>query len=253
MTATNTVADSVERILTAASDRRLPAELHYIDGDGVVVTGCVRILDHTPDCILTDEPLYLADDGTIPPGQTITAHMSLQGERCQFETVIVEEHRTIDIGDGQSRPGIALRKPIVIAKSQRRSHLRILTVGYDPINVDIAASDAHLPGACRLDAPRISGWMVDLSAGGLSVVVDKRVFLPARRGERFFMTFRLPGLTRELNMLGSVRHSRPVSSGTSMRVAMSFCKWGDGPITSEQRRIARFVADHERRMFRRRR
>ena len=252
VTTTDTIADTVERIITAACERRLPAELLFIDSDGVVVTGCVRVLDHTPDLIITDEPLYLADDGTIPTGRTVTAHMSIKGERYQFETVIVEKHESIDAGTGTRQLGIALRKPIVIAKSQRRSHLRILTIGYDPIDVGIATPAAGLPSACSLDAPRGNGWMVDLSAGGLSVVVDRRIFAPGNRGDRFFMNFRLPGHTRGFNMLGSVRHSRPVSSGVSLRVAMSFCKWGVGPIRNEQRRIARFVADHERRMLRRR-
>lgn len=252
MTCANAVADTVEPIISAACECRLPAELHCIDHDGVVITGCVRILDYTSDLILADQPLYLADDGTIPIGRSITVDMSLHGERYQFETVIMEENREIRVNDSQTQAGIALRMPIVIAKSQRRSHLRVLTVGYDPISVDIAVPDSETAGACKLDAPRINGWMVDLSAGGLSVVVDQRVFPSACRGDRYYLTFRLPGLTREFNMLGSVRHSRPVKSGASLRVALSFCRWGIGHTRSEQRRVARFVANHELRMLRRR-
>ena len=253
MTATTTSAGCIEELITAACERRLPAELRYQDGDGMVIMGRVRLLGKTGDEILADRPQYPDDDGTIPPRRPITMHVALGGVRHQFDTWIVDENRAVRITDHQTLPGIALRKPSAVSDSQRRMHVRVSLLGYDPINVDLVRPYQGLDHACAIDEERGSGWMVDLSEGGLSLVADRRVLRFPQRGERFFLSFCLPGADGEYDMLGSVRHTREVQSGDGVRIAFCFYPWNGNQLPRDQRRLARFIAGHERRLLRRRR
>ena len=253
MTATTISAGSVEKLLTAACDRRLPAELRYQDGDGMIIIGRVRLLGHLGEDILADRPQYLDDDGTIPARCPITMHLTLGGSRYQFDTSIVDEHRTIRLNDRQTLPGIALRKPRVVSGSQRRTFLRVSLAGYDPINVDLATPHGEFDDACALDAQRASGWIADLSVGGMSVVADRRVLRGVQPGGRLFLSFGLPGVNGEFNMLGSVRHLRELPNKDGVRVAICFCPWNGNSLSRDQRRLGRFIAEHERRLLRRRR
>jgi c-di-GMP-binding flagellar brake protein YcgR len=240
-------------VVTAACESRLAVEFHYLDGDGLVVTAQARFLDQTADEILTDRPQYLDDHSVIPLGAPVTVHFAFNGVRSQFDSAIVDEDRAVRINLHQTLPGIALRKPAVIKESQRRTSLRISTVGYDPISVDLAAPHLQYADACDIDVERISGWMSDLSAGGVSVVADHRVLQATARGERFFITFALPDVKEDFNLLGSIRHSRAVRNGESVRAALCFCPWNGKQFGRDQQRLSRFIADHERRMLRRRR
>jgi c-di-GMP-binding flagellar brake protein YcgR len=253
LTATTTSVGSVEKLITAACERRLPAELRYQDGDGMIIMGRVRLVDHRRDDILADRPQYLDDEGTIPARCPITMHLTLGGSRYQFDTSIVDEDRTIRINDHQTLPGIALRKPSAVRDSQRRTCLRVSLAGYDPISVDLATAHGEFEDACAVDAERASGWIADLSVGGLSLVADRRVLRSARPGGRYFLSFGLPGEDGEFNMLGSVRHIRAIPNGDSVRISTCFCPWNGNSLAREQRRLSRFIAAHERRLLRRRR
>jgi hypothetical protein len=94
--------------------------------------------------------------------------------------------------------------------------------------------------------------MFDLSAGGISVLVDRGILNRVRAAERFFATFALPSTNRKLCMLAAVRHSRVVEPSGSLRIGLSFRPWGGGRLAHDQRRILQFVAAHERRLLRRR-
>jgi c-di-GMP-binding flagellar brake protein YcgR len=180
-------------------------------------------------------------------------HLTLGGSRYQFDTSIVDEDRTIRINDHQTLPGIALRKPRVVNDSQRRTCLRVSLAGYDPISVDLATPQGESEDACAIDAERASGWIADLSVGGLSLIADRRVLRRPQPGGRYFLSFGLPGEDGEFNMLGSVRHIRAIPNGDGVRVSMCFCPWNGNSLSRDQRRLGRFIAAHERRLLRRRR
>lgn len=242
----------MEQLIGAGCARNVPAELLYEDRDGTVVAGRVRLLELTSRQILADRPVYLDSEGTIPLGAPITVHVTLRGARHQFESLIEEGERTVRLNGRQAIPGIALRKPAVVTESQRRAHLRISVVAYDPISVIMARPHPTLADACAVDASIISGWLVDLSVGGLSVLVDRGVLESARLTEPFFLTFALPAMEGEFNMLGSVRHCRVVERSNSSRLGISFRPWRGRAFRRDQRRISRFVTEHERRLLRRR-
>ncbi len=252
MLGTKPQSDIVERIVGAACERNAPAELHYELRDGALVTARVRLLELRGNRILADRPILLGNDSGIPAGVAITVHVSLRGSRYQFESVIEEEDVKVPLNRRQMVPGIALRRPTKAIQSQRRSHIRVSLVGYDPINVHLVSPHPDVPGACAIDAEVVTGWLVDLSGGGLSVVVDNRAFGFIRCGEVFFVTFALPSVLEDFCVLGSVRHTRHITSSDSLRLGIGFRPWGGRRLTHDQRRICRFVTAHERRMLRRR-
>jgi c-di-GMP-binding flagellar brake protein YcgR len=246
-------SQTVEEIIGEGCARNIPAELQYEDRDGAIITGRVRLLELTKDHVLADSPAYLKDDGRIPTGEAITVHVLLNKSRYQFESVIEDTDQTIRLNARQTVPGIALCRPAEISNSQRRTNLRITMLGYDPINVDLVRPDPNVSDACSTDARIIAAWMIDLSVRGVSVIADRRVLASARRGQRFFMSFALPSVTDEFHMLGSVRHGRIVRASGSLRIGISLRPWRDRMFKHDQRRISQFIAEHERRMLRRRR
>ncbi len=244
-------SEAVEELIGLGCARNAPAELQYEDEDGTILTGRVRLLGTSEHHILADRPAYLDSDSGIPAGAEITVHVKINGSRYQFPSVIEESARIVRLNARQMVPGIAMRKPAVIMESQRRGHLRISMVAYDPIDVYLVRPHSELPDTCSVDAQVIPGWITDLSVGGVSVLVDRGVLQVADATGRFYLTFVLPGVTDEFNMLGSVRHCRVVPSSDSLRIGLDFRPWIRWQFTRDQQRISRFVTEHERRLLRR--
>lgn len=252
MPPTDTSTEAADRLVRAGCARNVPAEIHYECRDGSVITGRVRLFELTERHILADRPTYVKNDGSIPPGASVTVHFSIGGARYQFDSVIEETDRSVSLGGRTKMRGIALSKPSGLADSQRRACLRISMVGYDPVTVRLARPHPDLPNACRVDTEVLKGRIHDLSIGGLAVLVDHRVSDAVRQGDHFFLTFALPSIPEEFYLLGSVRHSHVVKASGSLRMGLCFHPWCGTRFTHDQRRISRFVVEHERRLLRRR-
>ncbi len=246
-------ARGVEQVLGAACARNLPAELHFEAQGGFLVTARVRMLELAKRQILCDRPSYTTEEGEIPPGEAVTVHLAMHGSWYQFDTVIEKRNGAVRLNARQTVPGIALKRPLVLTESQRRTHLRVSMLGYDPINVDMVRHHPELTDATPVDAKLIPAWLVDLSVGGISVLVDRQVLPSADASERFFVCFELPLVAEDFIMLTSVRHGRVIESSESLRLGLRFCPWRHNDFTRDQQRLARFIAQHERRLLRRRR
>jgi hypothetical protein len=95
--------------------------------------------------------------------------------------------------------------------------------------------------------------MINLSTGGVSVLVRRQHLRRASYNERFFLTFALPETEGEFCMVGSVRHTQTIDVSGSLRVGFAFHPWGGRDLNADQRSISRFITQHERRLLRRRR
>lgn len=253
MSGTATTSDVMAKLVHAACERHAPAEIHFEDRNGVVIIGHARLLGESNGCVLTDRPRYVRNDGPIPVGSAVRVHFAVRGKRHEFESVVEDDRRLVDVTPRDREMGLALRAPKELRESQRRAHLRISLVGYDAIVVGFGIPTGESAPACRLNVPRIEGWIVDLSSGGISVVIDREALRPIKKVDRFFLAFELPGAEEPFAMLGQVRHLREVKNGEFVRISMRFCSWGGLPLRRETGRISRFVAGHERRMLRRNR
>ncbi len=236
-----------------ACARNAPAELHHEDERGALTTARVRLLVLEDEQILTDRPISLDGEARIPIDAPITVHLSIDGVRYRFDSAIDRGRCPVPLNRHQSVSGISLRKPASLTESQRRANLRISMVGYDPISADMVRPCSDVPDACPIDAELIAGWLIDLSVGGALILVDQQRLDSAARGDRFFITFRLPSVAEPFHLLGSVRHIRLVEFSESLRLGISFRPWCGVRLRLDQRRLSRFVARHERHMLRRRR
>lgn len=248
-----TTAEPADAVLESACARQASAELHFFRGDGSLITARVRLLGLSGRRVLADRPMYSDGAGPIPLNRRIRVHVAIRGKRYQFDSAVESRLLRLPPGLGHSGPGIALLRPAVVARSQRRANVRVSMVGYDPVQVILAAACPSGVEACLLRTPLLIGWMVDLSAGGFSVLVDRRRHKKPKRGNHYFVTFRLPGVDEEFNLSGSVRHFRAASGGESIRLALALMDWNGSRLKRDQDRLSRFVADHERRMLRRKR
>lgn len=248
---TTTSKVTVDDLIVWACDRNTPIELHYEPADGPMVVGRARLLGYDDKQLLADRPLCL-DHGIIPCGKKLSVNLSMNGERYEFDSIIEESHRMVQLNAHHKVRGIAMKRPVEFNKSQRRKHLRISLVGYDPIHVELVKPHPDIPTACPSDAMVYNGWMVDLSVGGMSMLVDQHIIRRVTENELFFVMFDLPGCEEGYCMMGSVRHSRVIESSESIRIGMSFQGWNNRQLKRDQRRLSRFVASHERRMLRRR-
>ena len=250
---TDKPARGVEQVLEAACARNLPAELHFEAPDGLLVTARVRMLELAARQIICDRPSDPTEEGEIPAGEAVTVHLAIHGSWYQFDTVIENTKGAVRLNARQTVPGIALKRPLVLTESQRRTHLRVSMLGYDPINVDMVRHRPEMTDATPADAKLIPAWLVDLSVGGLSVLVDRQVLPSAEAREQFCVCFELPLVAEDFIMLSSLQHSRIVESSDSLRLGLRFCTWRHNDLSRDQQRLARFVAQHERRLLRRRR
>lgn len=242
----------VDELVAEACARNVPIELHYIQINGPMIIGRARLLGFDDNHIYADRPLCLDQIGTIPFGKKLSIHLALQGKRYQFESIIQESDRMIRLNEHQEVRGITLKWPVELTLSQRREFLRVSMVGYDPISIEMVRPDPNHPTACPVDAKIYHAWMVDLSIGGASILLDYHILRNVKYNELFLLSFELPGCKSKFNLHGSVRHSRVIEVSESIRIAMRFQGWNSSHLTYEQRRLSCFIASHERRLLRRR-
>ncbi len=253
MPGSRTSSTAAERLLELACARNLPAQVHYERVDGTVVTCRVRLLQLTDERILADMPHYLDRGDRIADGSPVTVHVLLGGSRYQFSSNLERTGIPVRLNERQVIRGTALSKPRVLTDSQRRAFLRIRLVSYDPVRVDLARPHPELPEACVLDQHPATGSIVDLSVGGVAVLVDDKQLRSVRPGEPFYLTFTLPDVDYEFLMFGSLRQVRTVESSGAQRLAFAFRPWVPSRFQRDQDTLAKFVAQHQRRLLRRRR
>lgn len=253
MADTQIVTEPVEQFLESACARQAAAELHFERGDGELVIARARLLMFSDNELLADRPVYVDNGSKIPLGRPLKVHVAIRGSRYEFDSAIELEFRRGPKHTPWIGPGIVLRKPKSITSSQRRASVRVSVVGCDPIQVISAKPCPSGAAACSLAGPVYHGWMVDLSTGGLSMVIDRQTARLVQRGDRLYITFCLPDVEGEFNLLGSVRHLREVAQGESIRLALAFRSWTGGRLRPDQQRISRFVAQRERTVLKRRR
>jgi c-di-GMP-binding flagellar brake protein YcgR len=178
--------------------------------------------------------------------------MSLNGVRYQFESTIEVASTFVQLNKQQRVLGVALKRPTSVTRSQRRSNLRVSLIGIDPVPAKLVRPHPDIPGACKVDAEVVSGRIVDLSAGGAAVLVDRRSATSIQHNQHYFISFALPGLDEKFCMLGAVRHTRLVKASGSLRIGLAFRSWAGSNFDRDQRTLTQFVTRHERRMLRRR-
>ena len=252
MEAVKAIGDSVDELLAHARDRNVMLQLHYEDPSGSLVIGKTRIRTLNERQIFADAISFADGNERIPSGQPFWAHFTIRRNRFQFQTLI-ESERVPITAHGRDRVfGVALQRPTGLSKSQRRAHVRVSVAAGDAIRVFVVRSSAGTPNACVIDAAHAVGRMLNLSAGGMTVLLPSDGIRRSQVNDRFFLTFALPEVEGDFFLFGSLRHTRKVESSDSLRVSFAF-KTSDGSVLRlDQKRMEQFIVERERENLRRR-
>jgi len=243
---------SAGQILEQACVRNARLELHHENADGHIIVAQTRGLELTGSAIIADALAYAENSETIPLRRPATAHFQIRRQRLQFATLIEEDRVRLTKYGRAGGSGIRLRRPECVLPSQRRAHVRVSLHASEPVCVWLAQTSGKDPVGCRIDAAHSVGRILNLSEGGASVLVED---LPAHLpelGERYFLSFELPGYNESFCFLGSVRHTRIVESSESYRIAFAFKPWNGARLKRDQLLILRFIVEQERAQLRRR-
>ena len=252
MAAVETFEKSVDELLAAACDRSVVLQLHYEDSSGSQVIGKTRIRSLNERQILADAISFVDKNERIPSGRPLRAHFKIRGNRLQFRTVI-ENNRVPVAGPGRDRAyGVALRKPTSLSESQRRTHVRVSVAAGEAIQVFVVHRSGKTPNACAVDAAHPLGRLLNVSAGGMTVLLPMDGLRRSKENDRFFLTFALPQGGGDFHLLGSLRHTRKVERSDSLRVSFAFKPWDGSALRNDQMRIERFIVEREREILRRR-
>lgn len=249
-TTTESVGNALDKLLAEACDRNAPAEICFAHRNGPPLIARVRLLDLSDEFIHADKPGKNEQNGHIPQGRPITVHVSIRGARYLFDSVIVDQSARIQLNSEQRIPGIVLRRPKKISKSERRSSYRVPLAGIDPIQIELARGHPDIHDACLLSPGVLGGRMLNLSAGGVAVLLDRRDLRTAKRGDRYFLGFSLPGVEERCCQLAEVRHVKNIEVSESIRLAFAFVQWGGRMFNREQNILSRFITEQQRRRLR---
>lgn len=252
MSGSATATVSAEGIIQAACARNAAVELRYERADGTTIRARTRLLGSLPERLLADALSYEQSGQRLPVGRPLTVTMMLNGKRYEFVSVIEDRAVKIKLNAERKVRGLALRLPVAVVESQRRAHFRVSVLGRDPMTVTLVPCHPRLRDVCEIDAQPVRGKLLNVSGGGMALLVSRRELSHVRSGQRFFLTFQLSAEPDEFVMMGVVRHSVLVASSDCLRLGIAFLPWGGSDLRTGLRLVMDFVSDCERTMLRRR-
>ncbi len=170
-----TATNALDQLLADACERNVSVELYFQRSEGPAITARARLLELTDERILADRPACADPSAHIPAGRKITVHAVIGGLRYQFDSVIENSVTWVQLNSKQRVPGIALRRPTQIRRSERRAHFRVSLVGIEPIVVELVRGHPEVVEACVIHSGRSCGRMVNLSGGGAAVLGECRI------------------------------------------------------------------------------
>lgn len=177
--------------------------------DGCVVKHASRFLR----ALITDDGPQLvvempAENGAVVAyreGDELDVLFHVGGERYAFSTV-VKGRCVHSLNDGTKTRALVLIYPVEIENRQRRAHYRVALSTSSPVSIAFA----EIPAAGSLaEMPEIhSGFIVDVSAGGVAMLCRQRVPAGTKVGTCLSLSFQLPGEPDHMSLNGVVRNVR---------------------------------------------
>ena len=240
-------------IVAEACARNIPAELRVQQPDGGPLTAWARMLGCENEVIQLDQPQTAARNIALAPGQRVTVFLHVKGKRYRFCSVVVEPRIRIRLNERMVVAGFALEWPLELVEAQRRDDFRVSVAGTRDIPVCFHGMTVPAPGPVPLDVPRFQGRIVDVSAGGIAVLISRTELRSVRLGELFYSEFFLPEDDQPFTPVCQASHASLVRTDTARLVGMQFMPWIGCDAKQMNQRTRRFVVAEQRRQLRRRR
>ena len=242
----------MREMVDRACARNAPAELHFATtSSNEAHIARIRLIRIEGGELYADAPLSTDSQTTLSRRQRVIIHTMIDGTRYAFHTHVERVFTTVDLNAHKRISAITLAVPDSITQRQRRECFRISVAGHPDIPVAFCKALPDQPDCCALDAERFSGRLVNVSVGGLCVIVPVSRRRRFCQGERFFVEFMLPAVDEPFCLSAEGRHFRKVHENTDTLIGLRFrtdIAWPTKPLIQA---ISRFVADEERRQLRR--
>ncbi len=244
----NTVAT---RLLAQACVRNTSVEIQLEDSSGQTKTWRTRLLFVKDERLIAEVP-RLSRDNPIPLSREIDVYMLLGGIRYRFASVVEESGLKIALNEKVRVLGMKLKLPAEVLEDQRRANYRLSLAAGEPLLVSFCLPHPSILHACEINTQVTIARIVNISAGGLAVLVDQQYARTFQTGTNLFGVFVLPDCQGTFTVLCKIRHTQKIEASASVRAGIAFCEWPGCNLKDDQLRIMRFIASHERQYLQRR-
>jgi c-di-GMP-binding flagellar brake protein YcgR len=255
-TYTATIISSVEDVLAEACERNTPADIEFAPSAGPTWRSKVRLLRLDDDTIATDTPVAAGMPIDIPMNTTARVYFCLTGQRFAFDAYVIGRTR-VRLNSGASTEALALSRPTDVQYSQRRKHFRLSVAAEQPIPCRFYAMPSGEPDPGQEPPPLQLLWegrLLNISAGGVAYIVDRRAVRTPRSSDRFIVEFALPEPGGEFRLVGEIRHVDHRGRHGRQVIGVQFIGQADGkPFRACADRLNRYVIQQQRRRAHRRR
>jgi len=238
------------RLLGEVCARNTPAELHLQSGEADLVTAKVRLLRVDAKQVYVDQPQSPGKQIQVQAGQPVIVYFLVGSTRYTFRTRVVRTHCSIELNARQRVAGMTLAIPEKIREQQRRADFRLSLAGQSRTVASMHRMEAQQPDRCPVDARRFSARLVNVSAGGIGVLIDSSELRDAQAGDVFCVSFSLSE-EEEFCMLAELRHCRRSHDKLLTAAGLIFLPWSLVPLRPCVRRIARVLVAKQRKQLRR--
>ena len=238
-------------LLTEACNRNAAAELHFDGEEGARVTARVRLLRLEPELVLTDRPQSMGKPMVLKPRQPMLVHFPLGGVRYAFRTRVVRCHCPVRLNATQQVAGIALAMPSEVLEQQRRADFRLSLSGCEVIQAEVHFGSPEGGGSAPIDALRFSTRLINISGGGVGLLVDAQEVRKWILRDTFFVSFCLPDVEGEFRMMAELQHERRIRERSSAVAGFKFLPWPLVSLKTSVRQILKFIAAQQRRQLKR--
>lgn len=241
-----------DALIEEACDRNAPIELQYESSDGELLVARTRLLGFDETHVYLDRPQSIGDDVRFRRGQRVEGYMLLHDVRYAFATVVEDLATLVEINATKRTVGMVLRRPATVRESQRRSHFRVAVLSEGPITAAVHAADPGHPGACPIDAGRAEATLLNLSAGGAGLLMERGQGGWISAGDHLFMTFQLPEEEEPICFLVDVRQCTMGADSSTRRVGVRIRAWPTPRSVERTReRLQRYITAVQRKRLRR--
>ncbi|MBN2212323.1 MAG: PilZ domain-containing protein [Sedimentisphaerales bacterium] len=228
------------QLIDEVIERRVPLTLTNKDGEMWQVHKAY-FLHRDGDRLLIAQPVPDSNDGRLEPaaGQVVAVSFKKGYNKCLFVTCIIRSESIRDEND-QIVPALSLRMPQQVEKVQRRAYNRAAV----PADLDVTVTLTPVNGKGSV----VNGWLSNLSAGGMGVLVNEDAGQQLREDQQFLAKFTpLPGQS-EIGVQVRLRHTQAADRNNLYLLGLQIM----GLEMSEEgrhivRQIARIVGIYERR------
>jgi c-di-GMP-binding flagellar brake protein YcgR len=245
------LSDSDRELLMEVCARNQSAEIQFLE-NGQIRSARVRLIAFDDEVLRTDRPQCIGREVHLRDHMPLTVYFAHNQSHFAFRSEVARAVTNVELNQHTRVTGMAIQTPVRLRRQQRRQDFRLSLAKYD-IQVrlhEVSAADINL---VPLDAVRFVGRLTNISAGGVGILCEAAGCPKLEQWATHFMLFRLPQVPQPFVLAAEVRHARGVHDGLERIVGMSFIQPREPQIRIQIQRVAKFIADEQRRQLRERR